>query len=172
MVAIHQCKRCPHEWAQRGETRPMRCPKCGSPYWDKERGQKPLMPRPDMPHDPKRVWVEECQEIPFGISQRVAGLKALIEKAETPIRATELIATAISAMTSPCQEPDPTPLQQSENKRAWAEKLAELRRLGEYDPAGSAEQFAELAMGRKVPNAFARWTEAKKVEWLTGNWPL
>jgi predicted Zn-ribbon and HTH transcriptional regulator len=31
----YECKRCGHEWIPRKETKPVRCPKCKSPYWDK-----------------------------------------------------------------------------------------------------------------------------------------
>lgn len=33
----HTCKRCGHSWYPRGPTRPKNCPKCNSPYWDKEK---------------------------------------------------------------------------------------------------------------------------------------
>lgn len=33
---IHKCKRCGHEWAGKTE-KPLRCGKCKTPYWDKER---------------------------------------------------------------------------------------------------------------------------------------
>ncbi len=32
-----QCNRCYHEWIPRTEKTPDRCPKCISPYWNKER---------------------------------------------------------------------------------------------------------------------------------------
>jgi len=32
-----KCKRCGHTWIRRQEKLPTRCPKCTSPYWDKER---------------------------------------------------------------------------------------------------------------------------------------
>ncbi len=32
-----KCKRCKYEWYPKAERLPVRCPKCGSPYWDKER---------------------------------------------------------------------------------------------------------------------------------------
>jgi predicted Zn-ribbon and HTH transcriptional regulator len=35
-VKIFNCKRCGWEWASRKE-RPVICPKCKTPYWDKER---------------------------------------------------------------------------------------------------------------------------------------
>ena len=31
----NRCKRCNHEWIKRMDV-PVRCPKCGSPYWDKD----------------------------------------------------------------------------------------------------------------------------------------
>ena len=36
MIYIHKCKRCGHEWASKSE-QPTVCPKCKTPYWDKER---------------------------------------------------------------------------------------------------------------------------------------
>jgi len=35
-MRICKCLRCGHEWATRQEM-PTICPKCKSPYWDKER---------------------------------------------------------------------------------------------------------------------------------------
>jgi predicted Zn-ribbon and HTH transcriptional regulator len=38
MIEIRKCNRCDHEWALRGlKTEPVRCPKCKSQYWNKER---------------------------------------------------------------------------------------------------------------------------------------
>ena len=31
------CKRCNHKWIPRKSEKPIICPKCKSPYWDKER---------------------------------------------------------------------------------------------------------------------------------------
>jgi len=36
MIHIHKCLRCGHEWASKNP-HPIRCPKCKSPYWFKER---------------------------------------------------------------------------------------------------------------------------------------
>jgi DNA-directed RNA polymerase subunit RPC12/RpoP len=36
MIYIHKCLRCNHEWASKKE-KPIRCAKCKTPYWDKER---------------------------------------------------------------------------------------------------------------------------------------
>jgi len=33
----NKCKRCGHEWVQRILTKPILCPRCKSPGWDKER---------------------------------------------------------------------------------------------------------------------------------------
>jgi len=33
----YQCERCGHEWIPRGKMEPKICPKCKSPYWDRER---------------------------------------------------------------------------------------------------------------------------------------
>lgn len=32
-----KCKRCSHEWTPRSNKPPRVCPKCKSPYWDRER---------------------------------------------------------------------------------------------------------------------------------------
>ena len=32
-----KCKRCGHEWTPRNNEPPKVCPKCKSPYWDRER---------------------------------------------------------------------------------------------------------------------------------------
>lgn len=34
------CKRCKHEWVRRQEKLPVKCPKCTSPYWDKDYAEK------------------------------------------------------------------------------------------------------------------------------------
>jgi len=39
------CTRCSHEWRQRGDDPPERCPGCNSPYWDRPY-TKPGFPRP------------------------------------------------------------------------------------------------------------------------------
>lgn len=44
MIVVNMCHRCGHEWAQRGEQTPERCPNCNSPYWSVPRGQ-PKGPR-------------------------------------------------------------------------------------------------------------------------------
>lgn len=31
------CERCGNKWVARSEARPMTCPKCRSPYWDRKR---------------------------------------------------------------------------------------------------------------------------------------
>lgn len=35
-----QCKRCTHEWFPKRTTKPKVCPKCKSPYWNRERTKK------------------------------------------------------------------------------------------------------------------------------------
>ena len=35
-IKVFKCLRCGHEWPSKQE-RPRVCPKCKSPYWDKER---------------------------------------------------------------------------------------------------------------------------------------
>lgn len=39
-VRVRQCNRCLHDWALRGVDEPSICPKCKSPYWNKERKHK------------------------------------------------------------------------------------------------------------------------------------
>jgi predicted Zn-ribbon and HTH transcriptional regulator len=36
-IAGFQCERCGHEWVAKTERRPIICPKCKSPYWDRPR---------------------------------------------------------------------------------------------------------------------------------------
>ena len=38
MTMQYQCLRCLYSWFARSEDRPIVCPKCHSPYWDKPRG--------------------------------------------------------------------------------------------------------------------------------------
>jgi len=40
MLKIWNCKRCLHEWANRLDKKPVICPHCKSPYWDRERVRK------------------------------------------------------------------------------------------------------------------------------------
>lgn len=37
-VPYLECKRCQHKWIPRNPKTPKVCPKCNSPYWDKEKG--------------------------------------------------------------------------------------------------------------------------------------
>jgi len=39
-IRIVECNRCEHEWATKNPEDPKRCPKCNSPYWNKERIRK------------------------------------------------------------------------------------------------------------------------------------
>jgi DNA-directed RNA polymerase subunit RPC12/RpoP len=36
-IKLYKCKRCEHTWATKAENTPTVCPRCHSPYWDKER---------------------------------------------------------------------------------------------------------------------------------------
>ena len=36
MIEKQKCKRCKYEWFPRSEKKPKVCPKCNSPYWDRE----------------------------------------------------------------------------------------------------------------------------------------
>lgn len=40
------CQRCGHKWIPRHENRPKICPKCKSPYWDRER-VRPTAEKPE-----------------------------------------------------------------------------------------------------------------------------
>ena len=40
IINVCQCKRCNHKWYPRSESIPVMCPKCHSPYWDKDRAVK------------------------------------------------------------------------------------------------------------------------------------
>ena len=47
--AALQCLRCGHEWNTRTERKPVQCPRCKSPAWDRNR-LPPARPRPkDLP---------------------------------------------------------------------------------------------------------------------------
>ncbi len=35
------CLRCDYQWHPRSEQKPVRCPRCGSPYWSIPRQDKP-----------------------------------------------------------------------------------------------------------------------------------
>jgi len=36
-VKGYKCERCGHKWIPRKKGKPVICPKCKSPYWDKKR---------------------------------------------------------------------------------------------------------------------------------------
>ncbi len=36
------CKRCSHTWTPRSKTPPVQCPKCHSPYWNRERVKRSM----------------------------------------------------------------------------------------------------------------------------------
>lgn len=40
-----ECLRCGHKWVPRREVYPRICPKCKSPYWDRERERKEEEPK-------------------------------------------------------------------------------------------------------------------------------
>lgn len=37
LILGNKCYRCGHKWVQREKDKPRICPKCKSPYWDKEK---------------------------------------------------------------------------------------------------------------------------------------
>ena len=42
-IKICVCERCEHEWIPRNEGDPIKCPGCGSPYWNIPKKQKILI---------------------------------------------------------------------------------------------------------------------------------
>lgn len=36
-LPTYECKRCKHKWHPRTTEKPLLCPGCKSPYWDRER---------------------------------------------------------------------------------------------------------------------------------------
>lgn len=36
LIKAKKCTRCDHVWMPRGDDKPLRCPNCGSVYWDRE----------------------------------------------------------------------------------------------------------------------------------------
>lgn len=39
-LPTHSCKRCGHKWHPRTDKMAKNCPKCNSPYWNRERESK------------------------------------------------------------------------------------------------------------------------------------
>jgi len=39
-VRGYKCERCGHKWAPRSKKKPIICPKCKSPYWNRARREK------------------------------------------------------------------------------------------------------------------------------------
>jgi len=48
-----ECKRCHHKWTPRVPN-PRECPRCKSPYWDKERKKRGKEIVPPLPPEPKK----------------------------------------------------------------------------------------------------------------------
>jgi ribosomal protein L37AE/L43A len=40
LVRKRKCKRCDYTWVPRKKQKPVQCPECKSPYWNKERVKK------------------------------------------------------------------------------------------------------------------------------------
>jgi len=40
MLKGYVCERCNHKWVPRDKQKPLVCPKCKSPYWDRKRRRK------------------------------------------------------------------------------------------------------------------------------------
>ena len=49
----YKCLRCDHEWVPRKEGKPIKCPKCQSPYWDKPRQADRFLRMAETLKDPK-----------------------------------------------------------------------------------------------------------------------
>ena len=86
MVIIWECKRCEGEWAGRGGEKPLRCARCGSPYWDRERGVKA-----------KAAPVSNKAEKPAKVKK---GAPVPVIKEETPEKSTHPKAAVIAAFKS------------------------------------------------------------------------
>lgn len=37
MLSGYKCERCKHTWIPRDKRKPLVCPKCKSPYWDRKK---------------------------------------------------------------------------------------------------------------------------------------
>ena len=51
-MTIKTCLRCEKSWCYRGAGTPLRCGKCGTPYWN--------IPPKDKGHDPETCKVYKC----------------------------------------------------------------------------------------------------------------
>lgn len=47
-MRFRECLRCLHEWLPKKIGKPIRCPRCGSPYWDRPRTQENAGGRPEV----------------------------------------------------------------------------------------------------------------------------
>lgn len=163
------------------------CPRCGAGISEQEiksiwgrytnanrkskGGGRPASSPPSAPIEAVAVPTEpEPVSLPSPVTDRMAGLRSLLGKAEQRVGLRPRGAPAdVEPEDLPAQ---PTPFDRSNNRRAWSEKFAELRRLGQFDEAGAGEGFAELVRGHQLPGGFGRWSDAKKIDWLTENLPL
>lgn len=69
----HTCLRCGNTWWPRRPSKPLRCPNCKSPYWDRPRRVKVSRPAPLKRQDLKdslRVELENA----LGLETRLRGL--------------------------------------------------------------------------------------------------
>jgi len=61
-LPVLECKRCGHKWIPRSERKPTICPKCKSPYYDKERvrggGEKQIATKEEKLTDYKQGYLE------------------------------------------------------------------------------------------------------------------
>lgn len=50
-----RCERCNHTWVTRSSERPVKCPGCGSAYWDREPVRVPSNADKDKPEQPEQA---------------------------------------------------------------------------------------------------------------------
>ena len=50
LVPKYECLRCGHDWIGRIATKPLRCPQCKTPYWD-----RPRQARENAPESPEEA---------------------------------------------------------------------------------------------------------------------
>lgn len=104
MVATRKCLRCGHEWSQRAGAKPKTCPKCRSPYWNRQRREEmsPLADleyaleerkhmelelqqrrkKIDMELTDKMVQIEQLQEEMASVMSNLEALQGLPERTE------------------------------------------------------------------------------------------
>ena len=76
MGAMRRCLRCGHEWSQRSGTQPKTCPRCRSPYWNRQRRGEEMSPIAEL----ERA-LEERRSMELNLQNRRAELQARISHA-------------------------------------------------------------------------------------------